>query len=206
MAASTSAGFETRNDTQRGSITSPSLERGPAGPSPGARRSAADQVAELALDDQLREVLVGQALAAAAGGGRTAPDGRPGRARRRNARTARGPTSCSSPATRSVSTTRPSDGTRSPAGAQVRAESRVQVAGPQACLVHHAEAVGEPRVLGRREDPARALKLADPPQALEPGRVEEVLFGDVLGAAGRRRRSRPPRAASSARCSRGSGR
>ena len=54
------------------------------------------------------------------------------------------------------------------------------------------EAVGEPRVLGGREDPARALELADPPQPLEPGGVEEVLLGDVLvRQPGRRRLVRP---------------
>ena len=46
--------------------------------------------------------------------------------------------------------------------------------------MHDAQAVGEARVLGRREDPARALELADPAEPLQPGRVEDVLFGDVL--------------------------
>ena len=50
------------------------------------------------------------------------------------------------------------------------------------------EAVGEPRVLGRREDPAGALELADPAQPLEPRRVEQVLLGD------RPRRAARPRA------------
>ena len=54
--------------------------------------------------------------------------------------------------------------------------------------MHDAQAMGEARVLGRREDPARALELADPAEPLEPGGVEQVLLGDVLvGQAGRRR-------------------
>ena len=53
--------------------------------------------------------------------------------------------------------------------------------------MHDAQAVGEARVLGGREDPARALELADPAQPLEPGRVEQVLLGDILvGEAGDR--------------------
>ena len=45
--------------------------------------------------------------------------------------------------------------------------------------------MGEARVLGGREDPARALELADPAQPLEPGGIEQVLLGDVLvGEAG----------------------
>ena len=68
-----------------------------------------------------------------------------------------------------------------------RAKARVERARPQARLVHDPEAVGEARVLGRREDPARALELADPAQPLEPGGVEQVLLGDVLvGQPGRR--------------------
>ena len=46
--------------------------------------------------------------------------------------------------------------------------------------MHDAQTVGEARVLGGREDPAGALELADPAQPLEPGRVEQVLLGDVL--------------------------
>ena len=53
--------------------------------------------------------------------------------------------------------------------------------------MHDAQAVGEARVLGGREDPAGALQLADPAQPLEPGRVEQVLLGDVLvGESGER--------------------
>jgi hypothetical protein len=36
-------------------------------------------------------------------------------------------------------------------------------------------------MFGRREDPARALELADPPEPLEPRTVEKVLLGNVLG-------------------------
>ena len=51
--------------------------------------------------------------------------------------------------------------------------------------------MGEPRVLGGREDPASALQLADPAQPLEPRGIEEVLLGDVLvGQPGGRRLGR----------------
>ena len=71
------------------------------------------------------------------------------------------------------------DGLAGPAASD-GAQARVERAGPQPGLVHDAEAVREPRVLGGREDPARALELADPAQPLEPRRVEQVLLGDVL--------------------------
>ena len=116
------------------------------------------------------------------------------------------PTSWSSPAIRSVSTTSPSDGSGSPAAASVGAQARVERARPQPCLVHDPEAVGEARVLGRREDPARALELADPAHALEPGRVEQVLLGDVLVRQPGDRRLGRGSGAWSARRSRGSGR
>jgi hypothetical protein len=91
------------------------------------------------------------------------------------------PTSWSSPASRSVSTTRPSDGGSAAGSAPpARAQTRVQVAGPQPGLVHHAQAVGEAAVLGRGEDPARALELADAPHPLQPGRVEQIAFGRLL--------------------------
>ena len=69
-----------------------------------------------------------------------------------------------------------------------RAERRIEMAGPPARLVHDSEAVGEARVLGGREDPPSTLELRDAAQALEPGRVEEVLLGDGFGrqAGGRR--------------------
>ena len=68
---------------------------------------------------------------------------------------------------------------------QRRPQRRVQRAAPQPRLVHDPQAVGEPGVLGRREHPARALELRDPAQPLEPGRVEQVVLGDVLvGVAG----------------------
>ena len=51
---------------------------------------------------------------------------------------------------------------------------------PQPGLVHDPETVREAGVLRGREDPPRALQLADPAQALEPCGVEEVLLGDVL--------------------------
>ena len=61
------------------------------------------------------------------------------------------------------------------------AQRGVQRGAPEAGLMHHPERVDEAGMLGAREDPARALQLADPPHALEPLRVEEVLLGHVLG-------------------------
>jgi len=42
--------------------------------------------------------------------------------------------------------------------------------------VHGAQGVLEPAVLGGGVDPAGALELVNPPEALKPGRVEEVFF------------------------------
>ena len=61
-----------------------------------------------------------------------------------------------------------------------RSQGGIEVARPQAGLVHDAQAVREPAVLGGREDPARALELAHTPQPLHPGGVEQVLLGGVL--------------------------
>ena len=80
-----------------------------------------------------------------------------------------------------VSVTRPSDGIVGLAfGDQGRAQAGIQRTGPQPGLVHDAEAVGESRVLGGREDPPSTLELADAAEPLEPRRVEEVLLGDVF--------------------------
>ena len=89
---------------------------------------------------------------------------------------------------------------------QSRAQARVEMASPQPGFVHHPQAVGEAAVLGRGEDPARALELADAPHPLQPGRVEQVALGRLLR---RQPEAAGPLAASaawSARCSRGSGR
>ena len=134
---------------------------------------------------------MGQPLARRPGADRPARRRRPGRGRRRSGRTGRArrrgagrPSAASRrPALRT--------GSAAPAAAQGRAQARVERARPQAGLVHDPEAVGEARVLGGREDPARALELADPAQALEPGGVEEVLLGDVLVRAVRRPPTRP---------------
>ena len=69
-----------------------------------------------------------------------------------------------------------------------RPQARVERPCPEARLVHDPEAVGEPRVLGGREDPAGALELADAAQPLEPRRVEQVLLGGLLGGQPCRRR------------------
>ncbi len=150
-----------------------------------ARRPAegGDRPAELALDDELAEVLVGKPLVARPAdvvrggegmqdvvveevGERTVPDVV------EEARHAE----CldDEPFRRQVVV-----------GHSLRAElddeRGMEVAGPQAGLVHHPEAVGEAGVLGRREDPAGALELRDPAHPLEPGRVEEILFRGGLG-------------------------
>jgi hypothetical protein len=125
--------------------------------------AAADEVAELALDDQLRQVLMAERLgrrpAGVARGGEVTEDviveemgertvadvvEQAGHAERLD----------HEPLGRRA-------GSRLDVG-QGRPQRRVQVAGPQPGLVHDAQAVGEPAVLGGREDPARALELADP--------------------------------------------
>ena len=55
-------------------------------------------------------------------------------------------------------------------------EAGVEVPAEFAGHVHGSQGVLEPAVLGGGVDPAGALELVDPPQALEPGRVDEVLF------------------------------
>ena len=117
-----------------------------------------------------------------------APGSRPGRGRRRSGRTARARRRGA--ARPSAASRRPGlrTGAARPASRQGRPQARVERARPEARFVHDPEAVGEPRVLGGREDPAGALELADPAQPLEPGRVEQVLLGDLLvGQPGRRR-------------------
>jgi hypothetical protein len=60
------------------------------------------------------------------------------------------------------------------------AERRLERPRPLPGEVHDPQPVGEARVLSGREDPARALELADPAEALQPGRVEQVVLGRVL--------------------------
>ena len=195
-----------RNETHAGSIDSPVAKRVALGD--GARRPAqpAEQRPELALDDQLREVLVGQPLA-----------GRPARVGRRREggqhvvveemgeRPVADVVEQAGHPQRLDDEALGRDAARRPR-ASVAAQARIERARPEAGLVHDAEAVGEARVLGGREDPAGALELADPAQPLEPGRVEQVLLGDVLvGQPGGRRLGRRSDAWS-ARRTRGSGR
>ena len=179
MAGSARAGLEIRNETQAGSIDSPSAK--PSRSATGARGSsqAAQQRPELVLDDPARQVLVGQSLAGRpAGVGRRLEGGQdvlveevgerpvadvveqPGHPHRLDDEAfGRG---------------------RFAGRGQGGTEARIERARPQPGLVHDPEAVGEARMLGGREDPARALELADPAQALEPGGVEQVLLGDLL--------------------------
>jgi hypothetical protein len=69
-----------------------------------------------------------------------------------------------------------------------RPERRRQLLREAAGDVHRAEGVREAAVLGRGEHPARRLELRDPPEALDPGRVDQVLLGRLAGdvAAGAR--------------------
>ena len=66
------------------------------------------------------------------------------------------------------------------AGTQRRSQRGIQRPRPQPCLVHHAQTVREPGVLGGREDPACRLQLADPAEPLQPRGVQQVLLGDIL--------------------------
>ena len=68
MAGSARAGFETRKATQAGSIVSPSAKASRSGDRAGRAPQPAQQRPELVLDDPLRQVLVGQPLAAGAPG------------------------------------------------------------------------------------------------------------------------------------------
>ena len=159
------------------------------GTEPGARRSAEISGAQLALDDQLREVLVAERLGAA-----------PPRVRR-----CREPRE--EPLVEEVRERPVADVVEEPGHAQRlddetlgryglawsedgqrRGERRVERPRPEPGLVHDPEAVREPRVLGGGEDPARALELADAPQALDPRGVEEILLGDGLHVAAPRAR------------------
>ena len=156
-----------------------------------ARRSPErpDQVAELALDDQLAEVLVREALAGASarvlrrgkGGEHSVVEEVGERAMAHVVEQARDPERLDDEALGREGLVRRERRQGAPQRGQQRAR-------PQPRLVHHAEAVREPRVLRGREDPARALELADPAQPLEPRGIEEVVLGGVLvGQAGRAR-------------------
>ncbi len=56
------------------------------------------------------------------------------------------------------------------------AETGVEGPSELARHVHRAQGVLEAAVLRRRIDPARALKLADPPQPLHPGGIDQFLL------------------------------
>ena len=161
----------------------------------GARRpaQAADQRPELALDHQLREVLVRQRL----GPGPAWVGGRRERREELLVEEVR-----ERPVPHVVEEARDPqrlddeplgrDGLARRELAERRPQRRVQRARPQPGLVHDAQAVGEPRVLRRREHPSGALELADPPEALDPRGVEEVVLGDVLGGSPAARDSSAP--------------
>src|SRR5512143_1689376 len=58
-----------------------------------------------------------------------------------------------------------------------RLEGGIEMTREPSGQVHGAEHMLEPAVLGRRIDPARALKLVDLPEPLHPRGVQEVLLG-----------------------------
>ena len=186
IVGSTMAGFETRNETQRGSIDSPAAKASRSATRPGARRSRRISApSSRSMISCERSSWVSRLPAGRRGSGGAGKAARTWSSKK----WANGPwpTSWSRPATRNVSTTRPSLGIGSPRAPELAPERREELARPQPGLVHDPEAVREPRVLGRREHPARALELADPAQPLDPGRVEQVLLGRVLvGQSGRR--------------------
>ena len=195
IAASARAGFETRKATQRGSIGLARGERVALREHPRRPAQPADEPAQLALDDQLREVLVAERL-------------RPGPAVVGRGREVAQDVVVEEVGERAVADVVEQagdpeglddeplgrDGAPGSTSASAVAQARVEVARPEARLVHHPEAVGEPAVLGRREDPAGALELADPAQPLEPGRVEEIVLGG--GLVGQAERARTPPASS----------
>ena len=170
-----------RNETQRGSIDSPSPNASRSGIAPGARRSARiTPPSSRSMISWLR-VLVGEPLAGAAprvfGGGKGREHAIVEEVRERAVadvvQEPRDPERLDDEPFRGQRLARGERGERGAQGGQQRPR-------PQPGLVHDAETVREPRVLGRREDPARALELADAAEALQPRRVEEVVLGGVL--------------------------
>ena len=59
------------------------------------------------------------------------------------------------------------------------AQRWVEVPSPLAGEVHRAQGMLEPGVLRSGKTPPGALQLVDPPQPLQPGIVEDVLFGNI---------------------------
>ena len=137
IAASTSAGLETRNDTQRGSIDSPSANASRSGVAPGARRSArSSEPSSCSMISWLRsswDRRLPTPRRASSGAGKAAST-------RSSKKWANGPwpTSCRSPAIRSVSTTRPSEGRGSSGASEGSVErsdgSRARAQRPASCI------------------------------------------------------------------------
>ena len=193
--ASSSAGFEMRNATQRGSIASPSAKRSRSATAPGARRSPRISApSSRSMMSWLRSswvsalgtrppsvdrggeggqhVLVEEVgerpvahVVEQAGDPQRFDDQPLGR----------------DAARRRARRALPATDTASAPTAPPRASR------PRPCVNR--------RVLGGREDPARRLQLADPAEPLQPSGVEEVLLGDVLVEQPRGAASRPASAA-----------
>ena len=64
--------------------------------------------------------------------------------------------------------------------AQLLSERTVEVACPEACLMHHAETVCKAAVFGGGEDPTCALQLTDATESLQPRCIQQILFGCLL--------------------------
>ena len=56
----------------------------------------------------------------------------------------------------------------------------VHVFGILSGQMHGAQRMLKPAVLRRRIDPSCALQLIDVPKALEPGRINQIFFGDFV--------------------------
>ena len=148
-----------------------------------ARRpaQAGDDPAELALHDELAEVLVAERL-----GARAAGVGRGREVVQDVIVEEMGERSVAHVMEQAGDPERLDDqplGRRDGPGCRVAecaAQAWVEVARPESGFVHDPQAVGEAAVFGGREDPAGALELADPAQPLDPGGVEQVLLGEFL--------------------------
>src|SRR3989454_2208676 len=64
-------------------------------------------------------------------------------------------------------------------------ERGIEMARPFAGQVHRAQSVLKPGVLGRGEDPPRALQLMDAAQALQPRGIHQVLLRGLTRDAAR---------------------
>ena len=59
-------------------------------------------------------------------------------------------------------------------------QRRVEMSAELARHVHRSQGMLKPGMLRRRIDPAGALELVDPPEALHPGGVDQILLGFLV--------------------------